>query len=91
MVTAHWWPLETLDTNLAAMGCRCHFSWASDIVRQQRDVMPEVLPAAAPSPVDLYRLDHQCPTFVQSPPSALSRNNEFSVEQAMGRMPGGTE
>lgn len=91
LVTAHWWPLATLDTNLAAMGCRCHFSWASDIVRQQRDGMPEVLPAAAPSPVDLYRLDHQCPPFVQSPPSALSRNNEFSVEQAMGRMPGGTE
>lgn len=58
LVTAHWWPLDTLDTKLAPMGCRCHFSRASDIVRQQQDGMPEVLPAAAPRPEALYRLDH---------------------------------
>lgn len=61
LVTAHWWPLETLSEKLASQGCRCHHSRALDIVRQQTDGVAEILTAAAPSPDHLYRLDHGNP------------------------------
>jgi L-ascorbate metabolism protein UlaG (beta-lactamase superfamily) len=63
MITAHWWPLEELEQKLALQGCRCHHSRALDIVRQKPDGTTEVLPGAAPSPEQLYRLDHGDPPW----------------------------
>ena len=67
MVTAHWWPLEALAKKLAPQGCRYHHSRARDIVRRELDGPTEVLPAAAPAPEELYRLDHDAAPFPVSP------------------------
>ncbi len=65
MITAHWWPLEELREKLAAMGCRSHSSRAMDIFRESAGGGTEPMPAAAPTPLTLYRLDHGEPPFMQ--------------------------
>jgi hypothetical protein len=61
LVTAHWWPIENLKKELAFQGCRYHQSRAFDIARQGHDGMAEVVPTGAPTPLELYRLDHSVP------------------------------
>lgn len=58
MVTAHWWPMEECEEKLARQDCRCHHSRARDIIRWRSGGMPEAVPDSAPSPEELYRLDH---------------------------------
>jgi hypothetical protein len=58
LVTAHWWPVQSLVTQLAPQGCRYHLSRAGDLVRTDQDGIPQVLPAAAPTPGQLYDFDH---------------------------------
>jgi hypothetical protein len=58
MVTAHWWPMEECEEKLDREGCRYHHSRARDIVRWRSDGTPEAAPGSAPSPEELYRLDH---------------------------------
>jgi hypothetical protein len=65
MITAHWWPLEELEAKLAALGCRLHASRARDVFREKAEGPTEALPAAAPDPMDLYRLDHGDPVFTR--------------------------
>lgn len=66
LVTAHWWPLPELEGKLAALGCRCHHSRALDVFRERPDGSSEPLAAAAPPPLELYRLDHGDPPFLGS-------------------------
>jgi hypothetical protein len=66
MITAHWWPLEELEAKLAALGCRLHASRARDVFRPTEKGSTEPLPAAAPEPLELYRLDHGDPPFMQT-------------------------
>jgi hypothetical protein len=58
MVTAHWWPLEALRESLVPLGAEYCHSRALDIVRAKPDGTSELLTASAPSPEELYRLDH---------------------------------
>ena len=65
LITAHWWPLNELEEKLATQSCRCHHSRALDIFRGRAEGYTEPLPAAAPQPIELYRLDHGDPPFVR--------------------------
>ena len=66
LITAHWWPLDELKKKLELQGCRLHYSRACDIFRERIEGYTEPLPAAAPQPRDLYRLDHGDLPFMQS-------------------------
>jgi hypothetical protein len=70
MITAHWWPLDELEAKLAALGCRLHASRARDVFREKAGGPTEALPAAAPDPMELYRLDHGDPVFTRPGASA---------------------
>ena len=65
MITAHWWPLEELEAKLGAQGCRLYASRACDVFRETDKGSTEPLPAAAPQPLELYRLDHDDQLFMR--------------------------
>ncbi len=65
MVTAHWWPLAALNEKLERQGCCVHQSHAFDLFRESPDGTTKPLPSVAPSPRDLYCLDHSYPSLAQ--------------------------
>jgi len=69
MITAHWWPLQELEEKMAMLGCRCHHSRVFDVFRVGVGGITEPLPGAAPRPMEIYRLDHADPPFIQRPAS----------------------
>ncbi|RMH32765.1 MAG: hypothetical protein D6690_12740 [Nitrospirae bacterium] len=61
MITAHWWPMDTLESQLAARQCRIHQCRALDLFRKQASGQVIPLIAGSHQPMDLYLLDHPPP------------------------------
>lgn len=66
LLTAHWEPPSELGRMLAPLGCRYHYAQALDVFRPRQDGSMETLSLAKPlAPLELYRLDHGDPPFMQ--------------------------
>jgi hypothetical protein len=67
LLTAHWEPAETLKELLSAHDCRYHGSRALDLYRAgERDRIDVITTGDTLTPLNLYRLDHGEPPFLQS-------------------------
>jgi hypothetical protein len=67
LLTAHWEPAETLKALLATHDCRYHSSRALDLYRVGEGNRVDIASAGdALTPLNLYRLDHGDPPFLQS-------------------------
>ncbi len=67
LLTAHWEPAETLKDLLSAHNCRYHSSRALDLYRAGEGNRIDVVAAGDNlTPLNLYRLDHGDPPFLQS-------------------------
>jgi hypothetical protein len=67
LLTAHWEPAETLKELLSAHDCRYHTSRALDLYRAgEEDRIDVVTTGDTLTPLNLYRLDHGEPPFLQS-------------------------
>lgn len=64
LLTGHWEPPQDLQAKLAPLGCGYHYSRAWDVVRPVADGSVQVT-AAALTPLELYRLDHEKPPFLK--------------------------
>ena len=68
LLTANWERPDELKAKLAPLGCGYHYSHALDLFRQTSDRVTDVLTVAELlDPLELYRLDHGDPPFMQSP------------------------
>jgi len=67
LLTAHWEPAETLKELLSGHDCRYHGSRALDLYRaKDGSVIDVVTTGDTLTPLNLYRLDHGDPPFLQS-------------------------
>jgi len=69
LLTAHWDPPESLKDGLAPLGCAYHYGQALDVVRVSGPGQVQVIPGNdAVTPLSLYQLDHDLPTFLKGAP-----------------------
>jgi hypothetical protein len=66
LLTAHWEPPEKLKDLLEAQGCAYHYARALDVYRATGGRMTVVPTGDALAPVNLFRLDHGDPPFMQA-------------------------
>ncbi len=69
LLTAHWDPPESLKDGLAPLGCAYHYGQALDVVHVSGPGQVQVIPGNdAVTPISLYQLDHDLPTFLKGAP-----------------------
>jgi len=66
LLTAHWEPPEKLKDLLEAQGCAYHYARALEVYRATGGRMTVVPTGDALAPLNLFRLDHGDPPFMQA-------------------------